>query len=135
MRELEQNLSRRRSALLRDMTESPGEKAILEEQESELEENAQKDRITRLTSRFQERERQKLREIDAALDRVAAGTYGRCEKCGREIGIDRLRALPTTTLCISCAAARESKKQGTGAGEPSERLPGRYREDEEFGEE
>jgi RNA polymerase-binding transcription factor DksA len=71
VQELEQNLSRRRSALLRDMRESPDEKAIVEEeQESELEESAQKDRITRLTSRFQERERQKLREIDAAVDRV-----------------------------------------------------------------
>ena len=51
VQELEQDLSRRRSALLRDMRERPDEKAIVEEQESELEENAQKDRITRLTSR------------------------------------------------------------------------------------
>jgi RNA polymerase-binding protein DksA len=135
VRELEQNLSRRRSALLRDLIETTGEKAILEEQESELEEIAQKDRITRLTSRFKERDRQKLREIDAALDRLTAGLYGKCEKCGQEIGIDRLRALPTATLCINCAAARESKKQQTGAEEPSERLPGRHREDKEFGEE
>jgi two-component system cell cycle response regulator DivK len=53
----------------------------------------------------------KIREIDAALDRLNAGTYGKCEDCGQEIGIDRLRALPMTTFCINCAAARESKKR------------------------
>ncbi|HEU4342089.1 MAG TPA: TraR/DksA C4-type zinc finger protein [Candidatus Binatia bacterium] len=106
-------------------------KTILDEQESEFEESAQKDQITRLTSRLKERDRQKIREIDAALNRMTAGIYGKCEKCGQEIGIDRLHALPSTTLCIACAAARESKKPLTGAEEPSERLPIRDREAEE----
>src|SRR5262245_13344715 len=110
-------------------------KAILEQQESEFEESAQKDRITRLISRLKERDRQKIREIDAALNRMAAGSYGKCQKCGREVGIERLRALPATTLCINCAAARESKGRPTGTEEPSERLPMRDRDVEEFGEE
>jgi DnaK suppressor protein len=111
-RELAQELRRRRSALLRDVAESQDETTkIFEQQESELEENAQKDRITRLTSRLTDRDRQKIREIDAALDRMAAGIYGKCEKCGQEIGDKRLRALPTATLCINCAAARENKKR------------------------
>jgi DnaK suppressor protein len=132
VRELAQELSRRRSVLFRDVAESQDDtKTILEQQESELEESAQKDRITRLTSRLNERDQQKIREIDAALDRMAAGIYGKCEKCGQGIGNDRLRALPTATLCINCAAARESKKRLSGAEEPSERLPGRDREREE----
>ena len=44
-----------------------------------------------------------LRQIDAALDRIAAGTYGECAKCGEDIAAERLKALPATPLCTSCA--------------------------------
>ena len=43
-----------------------------------------------------------LRAIDAALDRIEAGTYGQCQRCGREIGTERLEALPYAELCIDC---------------------------------
>ena len=42
-------------------------------------------------------------EVDAALDRVAAGTYGRCEVCGAPIPAGRLTARPTATRCLTCA--------------------------------
>lgn len=41
-----------------------------------------------------------LAEIAAARDRLAAGTYGRCEACGAQIGEERLDALPATRTCI-----------------------------------
>jgi RNA polymerase-binding protein DksA len=41
-----------------------------------------------------------LGEIDAALSRIEAGTFGTCERCGKEIGAERLEALPWATLCI-----------------------------------
>jgi RNA polymerase-binding protein DksA len=44
-----------------------------------------------------------IKAVDAALDRVANGTYGVCARCGRPIGADRLRARPTAELCIACA--------------------------------
>jgi len=47
-----------------------------------------------------------LGEIDAALERIDAGTYGVCTNCGRQIGEDRLEALPWATLCIDCARER-----------------------------
>ena len=46
--------------------------------------------------------------VDAALGRIAAGTYGVCLRCGEAIGVDRLRARPTAELCIRCAVAVES---------------------------
>jgi hypothetical protein len=59
--DLARDLSHRRSLLLQDAVEDQDEiKAILEQQESELEESAQKDRITRLISRLKERDRKKL---------------------------------------------------------------------------
>jgi RNA polymerase-binding transcription factor DksA len=49
----------------------------------------------------------RLREIEEALARVEAGTYGTCENCGREIDIARLEAIPYTPLCMRCAELRE----------------------------
>jgi DnaK suppressor protein len=134
--EITQDLSRRRSSLLQNVAESQDEmKAIFEQQESELEESAQKDRMARLTSRLNDRDQQKIREINAALDRIDAGIYGKCEGCGQEIGVARLRALPTATLCIKCAAEREATHGKGESGEPSEYLPLRGPEAEEPGEE
>ena len=42
-------------------------------------------------------------EIDAALARIANGTYGTCEVCGGAIGRDRLRALPEVRRCVRCS--------------------------------
>jgi RNA polymerase-binding transcription factor DksA len=49
-----------------------------------------------------------LGQIEAALDRIAKGTYGICENCGEPIDPARLEALPYATTCLSCSAA--SKK-------------------------
>lgn len=53
-----------------------------------------------------ENEEDLLREIDAALERIEAGTYGTCSNCGKPIGEERLEALPWTDLCIDCAKLR-----------------------------
>jgi RNA polymerase-binding transcription factor DksA len=44
-------------------------------------------------------------EVAAALVRVESGTYGICENCGRPIDGERLAALPSARLCLSCKAA------------------------------
>jgi RNA polymerase-binding transcription factor DksA len=46
-----------------------------------------------------------LSDVDAALARLDAGTYGRCERCGQAIARERLLARPTARTCIACAAA------------------------------
>jgi RNA polymerase-binding transcription factor DksA len=50
--------------------------------------------------------RHHLAEVEAALARVEADTYGVCERCGAPIGGQRLEALPAARLCIDCAVAR-----------------------------
>ena len=45
-----------------------------------------------------------LGEIDAALERVASGSYGICETCGEQIGEGRLDARPTARTCVPCLA-------------------------------
>lgn len=55
-------------------------------------------------------ERQKLVAVRAALDRIEQGTYGKCERCDRDISRERLEAVPYATLCIECA--RSTERQG-----------------------
>jgi RNA polymerase-binding protein DksA len=43
-----------------------------------------------------------LTAIDAALGRIEDGTYGTCQRCGRQIAAERLEALPYAELCINC---------------------------------
>ncbi len=49
---------------------------------------------------LEEGAQQTIDEIDGALERIEAGTYGLCERCGEPIGENRLRAIPWTRLCI-----------------------------------
>lgn len=48
--------------------------------------------------------REALAEVEAAIERLAEGTYGRCERCGQEISPARLEAKPAARLCITCAS-------------------------------
>jgi DnaK suppressor protein len=57
--------------------------------------------------RIRDRERKLIFKIQEALQRLDAGEYGICEECGEEIGIERLKARPVTTLCIECKSSQE----------------------------
>ena len=46
--------------------------------------------------------REQLEEVNAALSKVKAGTYGDCDSCGKQITKKRLKALPWATLCKEC---------------------------------
>ena len=47
----------------------------------------------------------RLKEVQEALDRLEQGTYGICQKCGKEIEKERLQAYPEARYCASCAAS------------------------------
>lgn len=61
--------------------------------------------------RNRDRERKLIKKIDETLGRINAGDYGFCDKCGVEIGIKRLEARPTATLCIDCKTLDELKEK------------------------
>lgn len=50
--------------------------------------------------------REALEGVEKALRKVEDGTYGTCEKCGKQISVARLEAKPASTHCIDCASAR-----------------------------
>jgi DnaK suppressor protein len=57
--------------------------------------------------RIRDRERKLIFKIQEALQRLNDGEFGICEECGEEIGIERLKARPVTTLCIECKSNQE----------------------------
>jgi DnaK suppressor protein len=60
--------------------------------------------VERMTGAYQARTLyETVKEIDQALARIDAGSYGRCESCGEPIPADRLRALPWAGLCVPCS--------------------------------
>ena len=52
--------------------------------------------------------RRLLEDIDDALRRIDAGTYGVCIRCGENIGFDRLEAIPAAAMCVTCKQRVES---------------------------
>ncbi len=54
-------------------------------------------------------ERKQLSEIDAALQRIEDKTFGECADCSGKISQERLEAIPTATLCITCKSKRDTK--------------------------
>ncbi|MBI5007240.1 MAG: RNA polymerase-binding protein DksA [Nitrosomonadales bacterium] len=64
-----------------------------------------------LELRNRDRERKLIKNIDKMLARIEAGDYGYCDKCGVEIGLNRLEARPTATLCIDCKTLDEIRER------------------------
>ena len=67
-----------------------------------------------LELRTRDRERRLIKKIDEALKEIESGGYGFCESCGIEIGIRRLEARPTATLCIDCKTLDEIREKQMG---------------------
>lgn len=64
-----------------------------------------------LELRNRDRERKLIRKIDETLAKIDGGDYGYCEACGVEIGLERLQARPTATLCIDCKTLEEIRER------------------------
>lgn len=65
----------------------------------------------RLELRTRDRERKLLKKIEESLEMVREKDYGYCEVCGVEIGLRRLEARPTATLCIDCKTLDEIREK------------------------
>ncbi|MBT8138036.1 MAG: RNA polymerase-binding protein DksA [Gammaproteobacteria bacterium] len=64
-----------------------------------------------LELRTRDRERKLIKKIDEAMLTMDSGDYGYCESCGVEIGVRRLEARPTATLCIDCKTLDEIREK------------------------
>jgi DnaK suppressor protein len=64
-----------------------------------------------LELRTRDRERKLIKKIDSTLNLIDEDDYGFCDTCGVDIGIKRLEARPTATLCIDCKTLDEIKER------------------------
>ena len=67
-----------------------------------------------LELRTRDRERKLIKKINEAMERIDEDDYGYCDACGIEIGIRRLEARPTATMCIDCKTLAEIKEKQVG---------------------
>ncbi|MDP3482924.1 MAG: RNA polymerase-binding protein DksA, partial [Sulfuricella sp.] len=64
-----------------------------------------------LELRNRDRERKLIKKINETIGKIEAEDYGYCESCGVEIGLKRLEARPTATLCIDCKTLDELREK------------------------
>jgi len=64
-----------------------------------------------LELRNRDRERKLIKKINETIAKIDSEDYGYCEACGVEIGLERLQARPTATLCIDCKTLEEIRER------------------------
>lgn len=67
-----------------------------------------------LELRNRDRERKLIKKIDETMGKIDSDDYGYCESCGVEIGLERLQARPTASLCIDCKTLEEIREKQMG---------------------
>lgn len=80
---------------------------LLNERDIEIEEEAQKSDLSALFDQLDGLEQMEIEKIDRALAKIATASYGTCEKCGKPISMERLKSLPASPYCTSCARKAE----------------------------
>jgi RNA polymerase-binding transcription factor DksA len=112
----EKDMERLKDILLRQRLEIydrlhglESEWVTLSEHDIEREEEAQKADLTALFDQLDDLKKQEIENIDLALTKMTAATYGACEMCRKPISLKRLEALPAARFCKRCARKAEEK--------------------------
>ena len=117
MAKMRQVLIKRRDALRKVLA---GDSSLLnelrEQSSGDVVDFAQDSAHDEISSQLAEVESRELASVEAALEKVRNGTYGKCEGCGEDIPLIRLQALPYATYCIACQQELEKQGGGRGAG-------------------
>ncbi len=112
LKAFKQQLLRQRDIILKGISPRAETPAVTGETEGgDVCDIASSDRAMDLRLRLTEREREKLREIEEALERIEDGTFGTCDRCGEKIPMGRLKAMPSTTVCVKCKSEEEKRQK------------------------
>jgi len=106
-KEFERRLREARREVWRTMVGTEEELSTLEAPNAASSEGAGAIVVADVLAKLGSSERHLLDDINAAQSRLAAGTFGICERCGKFIALARLRALPAARLCIACERVAE----------------------------
>lgn len=108
----EEMLSQRKTILASLADQSDDMRELVKTVESGDEADVAADAIDRtLLTALGTQDALRLQQIDAALERIAQGKFGRCIRCQKEIPEARLNAIPYATMCIQCASAEERRNR------------------------
>jgi DnaK suppressor protein len=103
-------LLKRKREILKQVAHLEMGRKAQDEHVIELGDAAQKEDLVRLLDHLIERGNEEVREINLALERIAASKYGICEICEKRIESKRLKILPATRLCCKCAKNYEKAR-------------------------
>lgn len=78
---------------------------------ADISDQATQEETFALKLRKRDRERKLINKIDEAIQKIDNHDYGYCDECGIEIGMRRLEARPTATLCIDCKSLDEVRER------------------------
>lgn len=124
-KEIYQKLLEAKEKILQEVSQKiKSESNVLKFEIGDIYDIASKERDRELTLMLGDRDREKLSHIENALERIKENTYGECEECGEPIAENRLRALPSTRVCVECQSRNERELKIKG---------GRFEEDSGLG--
>jgi DnaK suppressor protein len=121
--EIKKTLLEAKQRILNEVSQKiKSESNVLKFEIGDIYDIASSERERELALTLGDRDRQKLSEIEEALDRLSDDTYGECEECGEPIEQGRLKALPFTRVCVECQSRHEREQRIRGRFE--EEAPG-----------
>lgn len=114
-KEITQKLTESKNKILQEVSQKiKSESNVLKFEIGDIYDIASNERERELTLILGDRDREKLSEIEDALERLKDDTYGGCEECGEPITENRLRALPFTRVCVECQSRHEREQKIKG---------------------
>jgi DnaK suppressor protein len=116
-------LTRRLEELLKEAEKTKNTVKATEESASDPMDQASNQLERDFLLRLRDRESKLMIKIKEALERIENGTFGKCEECGEEISLKRLRARPMATLCIHCKHEQEALEKKSGLEKPTALSP------------
>ena len=102
IQQIEAQLKARQSDLLERLAKV--KRDVTAEHSADWSEQAQERQNDEVLEAIGNESRDELNKVSLALERIARSEYDTCSQCGDDISIDRLKAVPYTSLCIKCAS-------------------------------
>jgi len=114
MKPIREMLLKMREELVREIARRSRETAVSGVSDiGDILDSVSEERTRELDMILTDREKQKLKQIDDALDRIEESTYGLCEECGVKIPRARLKVVPFAKYCVECKEAIEREEKYT----------------------
>ncbi len=112
MKPIREMLLKMREELVREIARRSRETAVSGVSDiGDILDSVSEERTRELDMILTDREKQKLKQIDDALDRIEESTYGLCEECGVKIPRARLKVVPFAKYCVECKEAIEREER------------------------